>query len=396
MKKLIIASLIAAASVFSAEAARVTSYHETISYTAETDYGEIAIQFKKCMANNLFTFYNVKINDKVVNSSQYSDNIGPFATSGGWMGGNHMSNSNKQTARTLSYTATVDGKPLTGNNSAEGDVLEIRVENEIFYQDLSGKKFCTEIMTYRVSGNSIEVMAQHEFEIPMTVSLYYGAQSMFPATELLLPGTRYKNWIKLQGISNIDIMKSEKPNFSTFVERCADGYQAVRKYDDGLGNGSCIADNGELYLFRNYGSATGKSYHVMMWNQKVDKGYVTNWHALYTWFDKPISDSFRRYDGQPAKFVYQAYVNSKPVEISLGIDGKLTETAGIDDITVDNEPTFAYAGDGRIVISDSAPLACVYDITGKLIHQGAGSCDCRPGLYVVSNMRGRTQKLLVR
>ena len=111
MKKLIIASLIAAASVFSAEAARVTSYHETISYTAETDYGEIAIQFKKCMANNLFTFYNVKINDKVVNSSQYSDNIGPFATSGGWMGGNHMSNSNKQTARTLSYTATVDGKP---------------------------------------------------------------------------------------------------------------------------------------------------------------------------------------------------------------------------------------------------------------------------------------------
>lgn len=396
MKKLIIASLIVAASVLNTEAANVTSYHETISYTADTEYGEIAIQFKKCMANNLFTFYNVKINNQVVNSTQYSDNIGPFAAGGAWMGGNHLSSSNKQTARTLSYTATVDGKPLTGNNSAEGDVLEIRVENEIFYQDLSGKKFCTEIITYRVSGNSVEVMAQHEYDYPLTVSLYYGAQSMFPATELLLPGTKYKNWISLQGITKIDLMKSEKPNFSTFIERCTNGYQAVHKYNDGLGDGSCIADNGELYLFRNYGGATGKSYHVMMWNHNVKKGDVTKWHALYTWFDKPISDSFRRYDGQAAKFVYQAYVNGKPVEISLGIDGKLTETAGIDDIVVDSEPTFAYASDGRIVISDSTPLACVYDITGKLIHQGAGSCDCRPGLYIVSDMRGRTQKLLIK
>lgn len=396
MKKLIIASLIVAASVFNTEAAHVISYHETISYTADTEYGEIAIQFKKCMANNLFTFYNVKINNQVVNSSQYSDNIGPFAAGGAWMGGNHLSSSNNQTARTLSYKATVDGKPLSGNNSADGDVLEIRVENELFYPDLNGQKFCTEIITYRVSGNSVEVMAQHEYDYPLTVSLYYGAQSMFPATELLLPGTKYKNWISLQGIKNIDLMKSEKPNFSTFIERCTNGYQAVHKYNDGLGDGSCIADNGELYLFRNYGSATGKSYHVMMWNHNVKKGDVTNWHALYTWFDKPISDSFRRYDGQAAKFVYQAYVNGKPVEISLGIDGKLTETAGIDDIIVDSEPTFAYASDGRIVISDSAPLACVYDITGKLIHQGAGSCDCRPGLYIVSDMRGRTQKLLIR
>ena len=396
MKKLIIASLIVAASVLNTEAANVTSYHETISYTADTEYGEIAIQFKKCMANNLFTFYNVKINNQVVNSTQYSDNIGPFAAGGAWMGGNHLSSSNNQTARTLSYKATVDGKPLSGNNSADGDVLEIRVENELFYPDLNGQKFCTEIITYRVSGNSVEVMAQHEYDYPLTVSLYYGAQSMFPATELLLPGTKYKNWISLQGITKIDLMKSEKPNFSTFIERCTNGYQAVHKYNDGLGDGSCIADNGELYLFRNYGGATGKSYHVMMWNHNVKKGDVTKWHALYTWFDKPISDSFRRYDGQAAKFVYQAYVNGKPVEISLGIDGKLTETAGIDDIVVDSEPTFAYASDGRIVISDSTPLACVYDITGKLIHQGAGSCDCRPGLYIVSDMRGRTQKLLIK
>ena len=59
------------------------------------DHHEINYWFKKCMANDLFTFYRVSVTSgttgtTVVNEA-YSDNIGPFEIrGGGWCGGNHL------------------------------------------------------------------------------------------------------------------------------------------------------------------------------------------------------------------------------------------------------------------------------------------------------------------
>lgn len=64
--------------------------------------------FKKCMANDLFTFYRVSItsdstNTQIVNET-YSDNIGPFnILEGGWCGGNHLFLDEKTHSRNIFY-----------------------------------------------------------------------------------------------------------------------------------------------------------------------------------------------------------------------------------------------------------------------------------------------------
>ncbi|MDE5595727.1 MAG: hypothetical protein K2I89_09180, partial [Muribaculaceae bacterium] len=370
------------------------------TYTESTESGDIKIIFQKCMTNKLFTFYQVYLNDKIVNSAQTSDNIGPFMAGGAWMGGNHNTPQGgpKPSANTVNINVTVDGKTLKAGDGANNiSVLKIDVENEIFYTD--DKKFADEFITYAVSGNSIEVWCAHRFQYPnpMSVSRYYGPQSMFPATELLLPGFGDNKWISLSGKKEIDVMKSDFPDFSTYIEKNANGYQAVLKYNEGIGDASCVkGSDGRVYLFRNYGGATGKSYHVMMWNHSVKSGDNTNWHALYTWFDGPVEDTFREGAADP-KFVYESYINGEPTEITVLANGKSTEpVAGIEEIVADNETIFAYAGDNKIVITSDAPNAVCVDLTGKVIARGAGSFPCTKGIYIVNDMRGRSVKLIVK
>lgn len=334
MKKFIL-FLVASGIVLTSSAAKVTyTSNGVISYAETTKSGTVNINFQKCMVNNLFTFYTVSLDGKVVNSAATSDNIGPFNAGGTWMGGNHNTPQNgpKPSAYTVDVTATLDGSPLSDNGqSVEGSVLLIKVKNEIFYTD--DKKFADEYMTYRVSGNSIEVWAEHEFQYPspMLVNRYYGPQSMFPATELLLPGTKNKTWISLPGKKEIDVMKSEFSEFSTYVEKNANGYQAVLKYPDGIGDASCVSPSGEVYLFRNYGAATGKSYHVMMWDHTVKAGDKTNWHALYTWFNKPVEDTYRSGEGAPM-FKYESYIDGESTVISLDDSGKAEENQAITEL----------------------------------------------------------------
>ncbi|MDE6702346.1 MAG: hypothetical protein K2K00_01565, partial [Muribaculaceae bacterium] len=351
--------LFAAAFALSSNAAKVVySGNGVLTYTESTESGDIKIIFQKCMTNKLFTFYQVYLNDKIVNSAQTSDNIGPFMAGGAWMGGNHNTPQGgpKPSANTVNINVTVDGKTLKAGDGANNiSVLKIDVENEIFYTD--DKKFADEFITYAVSGNSIEVWCAHRFQYPnpMSVSRYYGPQSMFPATELLLPGFGDNKWISLSGKKEIDVMKSDFPDFSTYIEKNANGYQAVLKYNEGIGDASCVkGSDGRVYLFRNYGGATGKSYHVMMWNHSVKSGDNTNWHALYTWFDGPVEDTFREGAADP-KFVYESYINGEPTEITVLANGKSTEpVAGIEEIVADGNEVFAYACDDRIVITADA------------------------------------------
>lgn len=396
MKKSLIL-LLSAFCALAAPAAKVSYSNDILKFTEDAEVGEISMTFQKCMTNKLFTFYNVYLNGKLVNSASSSDNIGPFFAGGAWMGANHNTPQGgpKPSAYTRNVTVTVDGKELT-SGSVECKVVVIKVSNEIYYTD--DKKFADENVTYRVSGNSIEVWAEHTFSYPsaMTVSRYYGPQSMFPATELLLPGTKNKTWIPLSGKKEIDVMKSEKPDFSTYIERCANGYQAVLKYNEGIGDASCVAASGEVYLFRNYGGATGKSYHVMMWDHNVRTGDVTNWHALYTWFDEPVEDTFRTQAENP-HIVYASCIDGVPTDITVTADGKSTEpVSGIEDIVISEDNVIAYGGEGMITISDSAADAVCYDLSGKIINRGAGTFACPAGVYVVSDGHGRSTKLIVR
>ena len=397
MKKYLLLLLASGMAVCSNAANIAYSRNGVITYTETTESGNIAINLQKCMQNKLFTFYTVSLDGKIVNSAQTSDNIGPFFAGGTWMGGNHNTPQGgpKPSANTVEVTATVDGTPLAKDGkSVEGSVLVINVTNEIFYTD--DKKFADEYVTYRISGNSIEVWAEHNFQYPssMTVSRYYGPQSMFPATELLLPGTKNKTWISLSGKKEIDVMKSEFKDFSTYVEKNANGYQAVLKYHDGIGDASCVSASGEVYLFRNYGGATGKSYHVMMWDHAVKPGDKTNWHALYTWFKAPVEDTFRSGGDKPV-FVYETYINGEPTDITVDSAGKSTEpSTGIDDIVAESAADFAYTLPGRIVITDDA--ASCYSISGTKLYSGAGELDCPAGVYIVSDNRGRSVKLFVK
>ena len=400
MKKLLFL-LTAAALATSSQAADVKySDNGVLTYTESTESGDVKIVFQKCMTNKLFTFYQVYLNNKLVNSAQSSDNIGPFFAGGAWMGGNHNTPQGgpKPSANTVDITVTADGKNLKeGDNAENVSVVKIEVKNEIFYTD--DKKFADEHMTYLVSGNSVEVWGEHHFQYPnpMTVSRYYGPQSMFPATELLLPGFGDNKWISLPGKKEIDVMKSDFPDFSTYIEKNADGYQAVLKYNEGIGDASCVkGSDGRVYLFRNYGGATGKSYHVMMWDHSVKNGDKTDWHALYTWFDGPISDQFRAESENP-EFVYEAYINGVPTEITVDSKGKSTEpVAGIEDIVTDSAAVFAFAGDRKIIITDDAPEAVCVDLTGKVIAHGAGSFSCAKGVYIVNDMHGHSIKLIVK
>ena len=94
-------------------AATVTYNDGKISYAEKTPWGDIDIAFANCMANNLYTFSSVSIDGIEVNHTE-SDNIGPFAVNGYWMGGNHNDvTTKKPTANTVSFKIKVDEEPVT-------------------------------------------------------------------------------------------------------------------------------------------------------------------------------------------------------------------------------------------------------------------------------------------
>lgn len=398
MKKLFILAFIVLLPAVFADAAKVRLLRGILTYTTETEYGNIEITFRKCMANNLFTFSSVKLNGTEVNSTASSDNIGPFMLNGGyWTGGNHNNTvTGNPTANTLYYSVMVDSQELTGNASVEGDILDVYVRNELLYTD--GQKFCTEEMSYRVSGNSIEVWGEHSYEYPtpLTIQRYYGMQSMFLGeTEVLLPGTPYNTWKTLTVTSSgneIYVPKSKAPNFCTYIEHSANGYQAAYMLREDLGNREWVGDNDNVY----YGNSWSKSYHTLIWYHPINAGDTSSWHGIYTWFDKPLTDTFRGGNNPDPKFEYGGYIDGEPVIFSLGADGKMSDTAGIGDTVVDSDDVFAVAGQGYIAVSESASHARCFDTTGKLIHEGSGSFSCRPGLYIVTDMNGHSIKLIVK
>lgn len=375
MKKLFLThSLVAMA--FCANAAKVVySTGGVLTYTATNeDAGKIEIIFKKCMQNNLYTFYRVKLNNKVVNQTS-SDNIGPFFAGGVFMGGNHNTPQGgpKPSAYTRTVKAYCDGEELVAGTYDNVSVVKIEVFNEIYYTD--DKKFCDENITYTVSGNSIDVQAEHTFHYPspLNVGKYYGAQSMFPGTELLIAGTNDNKWLTHTPYVSVEhyIYKKDIPNISTYVEKSANGYQAVCKYPEGMGDAAFVSDDGPVFIWANYGGATGKSYHVMMWNHTVKAGDVTNWHALYSWFAEPLTDTFRLGSENPV-FEYPATIDGVDQTLTISADGKTT--SGISEISVD----------------ESDATATYYNLQGVAVDNPAN------GVYIRRLANGKSDKVLVK
>lgn len=324
MKKFIF-SIIVAAFANSAMAATVYYGDSILNYAETTPWGNIEIDFKRCMANNLYTFSSVRVDGHEINHTE-SDNIGPFLIDQkGWSGGNHL-NGDRRSAYTESVEVSLDGRQLRRGESATGQVLTVEVVNRLLHPS-DDSPLATERMVYNVSGNSIEVFANHIFgnETPETIERYYGMQSMSVGeTELLTPGGKFCSWTPVSGKNTGDELqftKQEAPHFNTFIEHNPYGYQAAHLFADGLGKRNMVRDNDIIFI----GNSWTKSYHKIISMQPVKKGKTFSWHGLYSWFNQPVSDNSRT-DSTTPGFDYAGYIDGKPYLFHFDHKGRLTIT----------------------------------------------------------------------
>lgn len=380
----------------SAPAATVTVLRGSVIFSESLPSGEnIRIEFASCMANKLYTFKSVSVNGTPVNTTT-SDNIGPFMLAdGSWTGGNHLNN-DVRSARTNAVRVYVDGQEVSRDKQAsykDCSVLDIEVDNILLIPGKEDKEFAEEKMSYRVAGNSIDVTAHHTYknESPITVSRYYGMQSMMQGeTEILTPGGAYSRWTPIAGVDRFN--KASAPNFCTFIEHSPECYQAAYMATEGLGDRHLIDDNDWVFI----GNSYSKSYHKTIGDKQVKAGDETMWHGVYTWFVEPVLDGCRDEAGS-GEFEYAGYLGGKPVIFHLNSDGTMsTGSAGADKNEIATQPPFASAGRGTIAVDPACLSAVVYNLAGAAVHHGCGTFNCRPGVYIVSDGRGKSLKMLVR
>lgn len=276
---------------------------------ADTD---ILYWFKKCMFNELFTFYRVgtiannmpapttlpDAAPTAVLNLAYSDNIGPFNITGyGWCGGNHpYLDEVTRTARNVEYHIYVDGKEIKQDMSTLTKEIEMEVINEILNpskaatrdgKTLLNEVLCIETVKYSVYRNNVQVSVKHEFrnETPVTIQMYYGMQSMFEKeTHTLTANGKYTDWTVQSDVSTFT--KKEYPSFRRFIEKSATAYQSSYLLADGLGNHEEITDNDIIFI----GNSSNKTYHKIIANKEYGKGDVIRWSGVYTWFRIPVLD----------------------------------------------------------------------------------------------------------
>ena len=366
-----------------------------LEYSEETQWGKLDVVFEKTGNNRLYTFCSVSLDGVEVNNTRSSNNIGGFYADGWWMGGNH--NDGKPNANTVKVDVAVDGQPVAaGSDSYLGKVLTVEVENDIFFYD--NKKFCTELISYSISGNSIEIHGEHRYCHPeaIVIDRYYPMQSVFvDEKEMLTPGGKCRVWTPVIAVSEgeeIEFTKASAPNFCTFIEHGDNGYQAVYLTREGIGNRDWVRPGDVVFI----GNSWGKSYHKVIGNYAVKEGDASKWHGVYSWFKEPVRDNCRLKTDN-LTFDYGAYINGEPVIMHLSTKGEMMQVSGLDEIPIEQEEiVFAEAGDGCISIFNSATDARCYTPDGRLVHVGHGVFECAPGVYLVSDMKGHSLRLYVK
>ena len=297
---------------------------------------EYTYWFKKCMANELYTFYRVgyrntnrqtpdtiNINNdsdiKIINATG-SDNIGPMATQYGWVGGNHHypdedSSSHKiyKTAKNEGYEIFVDGRKLVSGNKVYGDNVIIKVHNIIYdpsiapdeEDDILSVKLSDEYVVYTINKNNIEISLKQAFSdtTDIIITNYYGMQSMFMGeTSYMTPNGRYYNWEESTINQSTSFLKSVYPNFNRFIERNTTliTYQSGYLIPSKLGKHEYINDNDFIFTH-----SSNKMYHHIISNKSIN-GMTLCWSGVYTFFHTPIVDD-------EYLFVYVGTVNLKDV-----------------------------------------------------------------------------------
>ncbi len=308
LKKFLIAVSVAAVLPAAAMPSGTVAFADsvlTVSFPTENTH-TITYQFRKCMANDIFTFCNVWMDSTLVNSAIHSDNIGPFMFhDGGWAGGNHLQG-DKKTARTVAYRIEVDGKPLEGNAVIpSADRVDIYVYNELFDPYIQGGIFDNENVHYTVAGNSIQVDMSHTFrnEKPYTIDRYYGMQSMMiDETETLTPAALYTRWTPIKQVS--EFKKRDYPDLRLFVEHSPACYQAAFMTREGLGDRHLVSPDDIVFI----GNSWSKSYHKLIGGVQLKDGDSAHWKGIYTWFVNPVIDNV----SNNGAFAYQGFFDGNP------------------------------------------------------------------------------------
>lgn len=279
---------------------------------------EINYWFKRCMANNLFTFYSVSIinasdMNTVVNEA-LSDNIGPFdILNGGWCGGNHLFSDGKtKTAETFSVKLYADGRSISSDTTLKAHTVKIEVKNHIF-NPLSAREkdtkvyfpdtLCVEKVIYTVNNNSIQVDLSHDYTntIPATIVKYYGMQSMFKNEKhLLTPLGKYVCWTAIDSIGRFK--KKDFPRFNQYVEKSDYCFQASYLFYRGLGTHRELPDDDIIFI----GNSWSKCYHKLIGNAHRIAGNSDSWSGVYTWVTTPLLDT-------ESAFAYDGLMDGKKV-----------------------------------------------------------------------------------
>lgn len=301
------AAVVIALLPFAASGMTVALHGETLVVGDSLDGGHaIRYEFRRCMANHLYTFSKVEFDGSVVNEAT-SDNIGPFLIRGkGWTGGNHLAADGKTpSARTESVEIRGDGQVLARDTVVRASRVDIAVKNKLFDPKCVDSLFCEENVHYVVCRNSIQVEVHLRFanDEPMFVERYYGMQSMTVGeTEILTPNGAYGEWTPVGAVDRFTRRSALK--FRQFVERTPVCYAALCLCSDGLGDRRCVDGDDVVFI----GNSWSKSYHKLIGNRIVEKGETARWKGIYTWFASPVADSHGKFeyegcfDGREAVF----------------------------------------------------------------------------------------------
>ena len=339
---------------------------------------DILYWFKRCMFNELYTFYRVGLlrnadpaptpapdtEPETVLNLAYSDNIGPFAVAGcGWSGANHKYR--ERTARTaynINYAVEADGRHIGRDTLLAADAVTVRVKNIILdpsrpYESPDGTErlrdtLCRETVTYLIHGNSIEVAAAHRFcnREPVTIATYYGMQSMFEGeTHTLTPGGAYGDWTKNRK-EDLTFTKGDYPAFRRFVEKNGTAYQSTFLLGDGLGDHEWLGERDIVFIRASY----GKSYHKLIADKRVKNGDETHWKGVYTWFAAPLFDDAAllcytgTVEGRPALYIDCKKACERALTLPAPLDARHYEL-------LDTYGDIRISADGRRTLKVSSP-----------------------------------------
>jgi len=316
---------------------------------------DLLILFKKCMFNELMTFYSVGLArnqdiDVAVNpdrsmdvklNTAYSDNIGPVSiVDGGWIGGNHsyLEAGRLKTAICRAYEFYADGNRLKDGDEMYAKKIEVRVHNQL-YDPLTPKLdkdgsvvaltdvLIEEQVNYSIEMGNIFVQVSHTYKNDRSrmIRRYYGMQSMFAdETHVMISHNGFESVL---GGKSVELL--EGSCLGRFVEYNRENSTFQSSYllpDVGLGDRTGVMNGNVLYT-----RAYGKSYHHLQESYPMRSGNTVKWAGLYTWFT-PL---YHSKDG----LVYPAYANGKrylfvdcfnAIEISLeSVKSKGLCTSGV-------------------------------------------------------------------